>query len=193
MENITNPILVVDDDQTFLRILGNALKQHQIDTLLATSPEEAAQIYAEHKVDYAILDLNLDGQSGLQVLQGLLAQQPECRALILTGYASIATAVEAMRVGAIDYLCKPASVQEIIKKFNTFSTPAVTERSQPQTKTESSPSDEDFQTMSVRRIEWEHIQKTLAENDGNITATAKALNMHRRTLQRKLQKRPVHN
>ncbi|CAN8142595.1 two-component system, response regulator RegA [uncultured Thiomicrorhabdus sp.] len=191
MEPIHSPILVVDDDATFLRILGNALGQQQIETLLANNPEEAAQIYQQNKIEYAILDLNLDGLSGLQILQDLLQHHPDCRALILTGYASITTAVEAMRFGAIDYLCKPASVQEILQKFTSLSAPekaTQTSRSEPE-----SVNDEAFQTMSVKRMEWEHIQKTLAENDGNISATAKALNMHRRTLQRKLQKRPVQN
>lgn len=189
MEKIDSPILVVDDDATFLRILGNALQQQQIETLLAESPEAASQIYQAHKIEYAILDLNIDGQSGLQVLQDLLQQQPDCRALILTGYASITTAVEAMRLGAIDYLCKPASVQDILKKLTTLE-PATKQEKETENRP-LNPSEDDFQAMSVRRMEWEHIQKVLAENDGNISATAKALNMHRRTLQRKLQKRPV--
>ncbi|BBP45352.1 DNA-binding response regulator [Thiosulfatimonas sediminis] len=186
---INTPILVVDDDPTFLRIIGNALKQQNIDTLLAESPEAARELYLSQPIEYAILDLNIDGQSGLQVLQDLLLHQAQCRALILTGYASITTAVEAMRLGAIDYLCKPASVQDILKKLQTLE-PATKQEKETENRPVN-PSEDDFQAMSVRRMEWEHIQKVLAENDGNISATAKALNMHRRTLQRKLQKRPV--
>lgn len=186
MQHLNASILVVDDDSTFLRILGNALKQKQFSALQAESPQQACEIYRTQPIEYAILDLNIDGQSGLQVLQDLLSYQPNCHALILTGYASITTAVEAMRLGAIDYLCKPASVTEILTKLNTLE-PVST----------APPSDSNdgnhtnFQAMSVKRMEWEHIQKVLAENDGNISATAKDLNMHRRTLQRKLQKRPI--
>ncbi|WP_130536369.1 response regulator transcription factor [Thiomicrorhabdus indica] len=205
MRKLDTSILVVDDDATFLRILGNALKQQKCQTVLGESPEQAKKIYTSQPIEYAILDLNIDGQSGLNVLQDLLTHQPDCQALILTGYASITTAVEAMRLGAIDYLCKPASVTEILTKLNTFTPVAAmhakaqppeephktsnTSQSQGTAPTKQTEVPE-FQAMSVKRMEWEHIQKVLAEHEGNISATAKALNMHRRTLQRKLQKRP---
>jgi two-component system response regulator RegA len=95
--------------------------------------------------------------------------------LILTGYSSISTAVEAIKLGAINYLCKPSGVEDIVAAFETKAGQAELQESPP----------------SVNRLEWEHIQKVLNQNDGNISATAKILGMHRRTLQRKLQKRPV--
>ncbi|WP_040727269.1 response regulator transcription factor [Thiomicrorhabdus sp. Kp2] len=172
-------VLLVDDDDVFLSLLKRTLEREGWRVFCALNSEQVFEKTKEHSFDYAILDLNLDGQSGLNLMQSLLAEQPKCEVLILTGYASVATAVEAMRLGAKDYLCKPATAQQII---NIFSGEKV-ETKEPET--------EEFQPMSVKRLEWEHIQKVLLENDGNISLTAEALNMHRRTLQRKLQKRPV--
>ncbi|WP_319381146.1 response regulator transcription factor [Thiomicrorhabdus sp.] len=183
MNELDTPLLIVDDDPTFLRILQQAMKHHRIATVVAQSPQEAAPLLQSHHFRYAILDLNLDGQSGLNLMKALLEKHPECKVLILTGYASVATAVEAMRLGAVDYLCKPAKIGDILKALEFEQSPIE----------EALPDEEgdDFQPMSVKRLEWEHIQKTLIEHEGNISATAQALNMHRRTLQRKLQKRPV--
>lgn len=179
---LQKPILLVDDDETFASILQRALQHQQIVSVLAHSPATAMEKVQQQHFDYAVLDLNLDGQSGLNLLKDLLSVQPSCKVLILTGYASVATAVEAMRLGAMDYLCKPASAQDILKALHLMEADAVAPEEI---------EEEDFQSMSVKRLEWEHIQKVLVENDGNISATAQALNMHRRTLQRKLQKRPV--
>ncbi|QKI90119.1 response regulator transcription factor [Thiomicrorhabdus xiamenensis] len=178
-----NNLLLVDDDLTFLNILQQAFKYRDITTEQAQTPEQAVQLMQQKAFEYAVVDLNIDGQSGLNLLSELLSLQPDCKILILTGYASVATAVEAMRLGAVNYLCKPANIDDIIQ---AFSPQADHQASPPSTEQE-----ETFQAMSVKRLEWEHIQKVLMENDGNISATAQALNMHRRTLQRKLQKRPV--
>ncbi|PLA74140.1 two-component system response regulator [Hydrogenovibrio sp. SC-1] len=182
MTQIANPILLVDDDTTFLTILEQSLQQKGFNIYSATSPEKAKPLIATQPFDHAILDLNIDGESGLNLLTELLSEQPDCQVLILTGYASVATAVEAMRLGAMDYLCKPASIQEIMQSLQLIET------TEQETKSEEAPQ---FEPMSVKRMEWEHIQKVLIEHNGNISATAEALNMHRRTLQRKLQKRPV--
>lgn len=183
-----SPILIVDDDETFLRVLKQTLVNQGLSVVAASSPEEALSIIDKETFLYAILDLNLDGQSGLNLMKELLKQQPDCKVLILTGYASVATAVEAMRLGAMDYLCKPASVADILKALQGEGGEA-TELDDTNTAIEEE--EDEFQPMSVKRLEWEHIQKVLVEHDGNISATAQALNMHRRTLQRKLQKRPV--
>lgn len=175
-------ILAVDDDATFLRIMQKAFNHQGLNLDIAHSPEEAAIKLQQQAYSHALLDLNLEGQSGLNLLKTLLEKQPNCQVLILTGYASVATAVEAMRLGALDYLCKPASIDDILKALKLD---AVAEDEQP------TEDETEFTPMSVKRLEWEHIQKTLIEHDGNITLTAAALNMHRRTLQRKLQKRPV--
>lgn len=186
--SINSPILIVDDDETFLRVLKQTLINHQLTVVTASTPEEALGLIDREAFGFAILDLNLDGQSGLNLMKELLQLRPDCKVLILTGYASVATAVEAMRLGAMDYLCKPATVADILKSLQPENSDTIAEELKEMSEEEG---EDDFQPMSVKRLEWEHIQKVLVEHDGNISATAQALNMHRRTLQRKLQKRPV--
>jgi len=164
--------LLIDDDESFLQLLRRSLSRHGIDSVISRTRSEARQALAENHFDRCVLDLNLAGESGLQLLPELLTLQPGLPVLVLTGYGSIATAVEAMRRGAINYLCKPASMNQILAGFEPLEA-APELRSEP---------------PSVEEMEWEHIQRVLSENDGNISATARALNMHRRTLQRKLQK-----
>lgn len=172
-------VLLVDDDEVFLSVLARTLQLEGWTIFDASNSQQAIERLREQRFDYAILDLNLDGQSGLNLMQTLLFEQPNCEVLILTGYASVATAVEAMRLGAKNYLCKPATAKQIVDIFVSETPDAQEEQV------------DDFQPMSVKRLEWEHIQKVLLEHNGNISLTAEALNMHRRTLQRKLQKRPV--
>lgn len=172
-------VLLVDDDEVFLSVLARTLQLEGWTIFDASNSQQAIERLREQRFDYAILDLNLDGQSGLNLMQTLLLEQPNCEVLILTGYASVATAVEAMRLGAKNYLCKPATAKQIVDIFVSETPDAKEEQV------------DDFQPMSVKRLEWEHIQKVLLEHNGNISLTAEALNMHRRTLQRKLQKRPV--
>ena len=126
------------------------------------------------------VDLHLGNDSGLTLVAPLRDLQPDARILVLTGYASIATAVQAVKDGADNYLAKPANVETILS--------ALQEEASEQTAEEAI---EHPALLSVARLEWEHIQRVLAENSGNISATARALNMHRRTLQRKLAKKPV--
>lgn len=168
-----NPLwLLVDDDEVFLDTLARSLGRRGIQCRTASAPARAIAQLKEARFSHCVLDLNLAGESGLQLLPDLLAQQPDLKIVMLTGYGSIATTVEAMRRGAANYLCKPVTADQIIGAFD----PQTTEpelRPQP---------------PSVEELEWEHIQRVLAEHDGNISATARALNMHRRTLQRKLGK-----
>jgi len=170
-------ILLVDDDTVFTSVLARGLARRGFVTRCCASAEEALAACAESRPSHILLDLNMPGTSGLVVLPELLAAAPRARLVVLTGYSSIATAVEAIRSGATNYLCKPATVEEILAAF--AGEPAATETAVP-----SNP-------ISVERLEWEHIQRVLLEHDGNISATARSLGMHRRTLQRKLQKRPV--
>jgi two-component system, response regulator RegA len=170
-------LLLVDDDQVFNRVLTRALTQRGFDVSTAHNLEQAQRHLTDAAADYAVLDLNLDGASGLKLIAPLKNANPDCRILILTGYASIATAVDAIKLGATQYLAKPVDVEAIVK--------ALTDRALPDE--EAAPEE----TLSVSRLEWEHIQRVLAEHEGNISATARALKMHRRTLQRKLAKRPV--
>ena len=171
-------ILIIDDDETFNGVLKRALKRrgHAVDG--AAEPTQALVLAREYLPDGIVLDLNLGGSSGLALIQPLLAINPACRIVVLTGYASIATAVEAVKLGAVQYLAKPVEVAAILAAFDENDGGAYKE----------SPG---TAPLSVDRLEWEHIQRILHENEGNISATARALKMHRRTLQRKLAKRPV--
>lgn len=164
--------LLVDDDVTFLTVLARALKRQGIAARSAHSASQALAVLEEVPIRRCILDLNLAGDSGLRLLPVMLQRCPDLRVLVLTGYGSIATAVEAMRLGAWNYRCKPVSVAEIIEAFAESTQPAPIRRAPP----------------SVEELEWEHIQQVLNRHDGNVSATARALNMHRRTLQRKLRK-----
>lgn len=174
-------ILLVEDDEVFARVIGRALHRRNYTVACAYNVEQARQLIATEIFELAILDLNLGNQSSLSLIDLLKQSSPLCRILILTGYASIATAVEAIKLGADNYLAKPADAEEILAALlgDTSSETTFTEGLSQQ------------EPMSVRRLEWEHIQKVLQENNGNISATARKLKMHRRTLQRKLQKRPV--
>jgi two-component system response regulator RegA len=170
-------ILVIDDDPVFNRVLTRALGQRGFTVFGAHEPETALALAREHEPEYVVLDLNIDGSSGLRLIEPLLGANPDCRILVLTGYASIATTVDAIKLGAIQYLAKPADVDAILKALQAGDVVIDDELS--------------AGPMSIDRLEWEHIQRILGENDGNISATARALKMHRRTLQRKLAKRPV--
>lgn len=177
MNHTMKTMLVVDDDESFTHVLSRALDRRGFTVSIAGSCQEALQLAEQQQFVQAIVDLKMDGASGLVLIAELKKQQPALEIVMLTGYSSVATAVEAVKLGALNYLCKPASTDEILAAFNS--------------------SDGDTTTLipenrpSVDRLEWEHIQKVLSENHGNISATARALGMHRRTLQRKLNKRPV--
>jgi two-component system response regulator RegA len=170
-------LLLVEDDQTFCDVLSRALIRRGFDVQIATSVEEAIQSAQATPPEYAVLDLNLAGASSLPLITLLKSLDAFTRILVLTGYASIATAVEAIKLGAIHYLTKPADADDIVAAFD---------REEGDTSVPLS-----ARPLSVNRLEWEHIQKVLLEHDGNISAAARALGMHRRTLQRKLSKRPV--
>lgn len=164
--------LLVDDDNAFLQVLQRSLSRQGIESRLARNQQEAREALAASDIHRCVLDLNLAGESGLQLLPELLDINPELEVLVLTGYGSIATAVEAMRRGAVNYLCKPVTVSQLLASFEPLAAPPNLRNAPP----------------SVEEMEWEHIQRILNDNDGNVSATARALNMHRRTLQRKLQK-----
>lgn len=172
-------LLIVDDDATFTHILGRAMTRRGYQVLTAGNATEALDLCRQYTPRRAVVDLKLESESGLHLLPQLIRINPKLEVLILTGYSSISTAVEAIKLGALNYLCKPASVEDILAAFDT-DTDAIPEA----TGISEDP-------PSVERLEWEHIQRVLAENAGNISATARRLGMHRRTLQRKLQKRPV--
>lgn len=179
--NFKDRLLLVEDDEVFSRVLSRALGQRDYEVTLADNADSAERLICNEHFPLAILDLNLGGKSSLGLITRLREKNPNCKILMLTGYASIATAVEAIKLGANNYLAKPADVDEILTAL----------LSESHTDDEISEETTMLEPMSVRRLEWEHIQKVLNENDGNISATARQLKMHRRTLQRKLQKKPV--
>jgi two-component system response regulator RegA len=168
-------LLLVDDDETFCGVLRQALEKRGFAATVAHSVEEALPLAEESPPEYAVVDLKMEGASGLTLVRRLHELDPATCIVVLTGYASIATAVEAIKLGATQYLSKPANADEIVGAFGHQPSDALPLNQQP---------------PSVSRLEWEHIQRVLQENQGNISATARALNMHRRTLQRKLAKRP---
>lgn len=184
------PFLVVDDDAVFAGALARALTRRGYAVRIAHNRQQALALAAQTPFAYITLDLHLSAapeagstvpaESGLQLVAPLRAALPDARILVLTGYASIATAVAAVKHGADEYLAKPANVDSILTALMAGVWEDAAEAAM-----------EEPVPLSVARLEWEHIQRVLAEHDGNISATARALNMHRRTLQRKLGKRPV--
>jgi two-component system response regulator RegA len=172
-------VLIIDDEEHFAQVLGRSLERFGHTTTYAINADEAIEQLSSKKFDWISLDLRLGQQSGLTLLPQLRALNSESKIVVLTGFASIPTAVEAIKLGAFNYLHKPATVKELLSAF---------EDSDHETEVSI-----DETPMSVERLEWEHIQRVLQENDGNISSTARALGMHRRTLQRKLQKHPTRN
>jgi two-component system response regulator RegA len=168
-------LLLVDDDTTFCNVLSRALEKRGFAVTVAHSVEQALPLAKANPPEYAVVDLKMEGASGLVLIQSLHELDPATRIVVLTGYASIATAVEAVKLGATQYLAKPANADEIVAAFGHSASVELPLNTQP---------------SSVDRLEWEHIQRVLQEQQGNISATARLLNMHRRTLQRKLGKRP---
>ena len=171
--------ILIDDNATFARLLGRSMERQGHS--LTWCADAAAALSLQDAGDGIILDLNLGEDSGLKLLPEPHQRFPDTKIVILTGYASINTAVSAIKLGACDYLPKPADIDTILHCFFKDQT-ATTDLAE--TPLENDP-------LSLKRLTWEHLQRVLGEHDGNISATARALNMHRRTLQRMLQKHPV--
>lgn len=169
-------LLLVDDDQDFLNALEPAMRKRGFLVSLANSAESAFELAKNDPPEFAVVDLKMSGNSGLVLVRQLASLNAGTRIVVLTGFASVTTAVEAIKLGATHYLAKPVDADEIVAAF------------------EKKTGDDEVELVSnplpIERLEWEHIQRVLAEHDGNISATARSLNMHRRTLQRKLNKHP---
>lgn len=172
--------LLIDDDALYLRTLQRSLARRGIDTVTATDAASALALAAAAPPDFALVDLKLGADSGLNLIQPLRALRPDMRILLVTGYASVATAVEAIKRGADDYLPKPATLAMILRALELETVTADNDHVLPAPET----------MTPLQRLEWEHIQQALSETDGNISAAARLLGMHRRSLQRKLGKRP---
>ncbi|MHA6723662.1 response regulator transcription factor [Sphingomonas sp. RS2018] len=170
-------LLIVEDDETFAGTLRRSFERRGYRVWLARGPEEIDTVLAEARPGYAVVDLKLGNASGLPCVERLHAHDPAMLIVVLTGFASIATAVEAIKLGACHYLAKPSNTDDIEAAFSRaggdVAVPVAT------------------RTTSIKTLEWERINETLAETGFNISETARRLGMHRRTLARKLEKRPI--
>lgn len=169
-------LLLVDDDKSFCAVMAEALTARGMVVRVAHDVAQAMQLATEEPPEYAVVDLKMPGPSGLELVKQLKQLDEHTRIVVFTGYASVATAVEAIKLGATHYLAKPADADEVITALHR-------DAGDPGAAIETQP-------LSVGRVEWEHIQRVLTECQGNISETARRLRMHRRTLQRKLGKRP---
>ena len=169
--------LVVDDDHIFRERLVKAFGVRGLEAHGAGSADEAIRLAQRVSPQAAIVDLRMPGMSGLDLVKDLMARHPKMQIVILTGYGSITTAVDAVRSGAINYLQKPLDADQILAAFDRDNEAAA-----------ESPTPD--ATPSLARVEYEHIQRVLADCEGNISLTARRLGLHRRSLQRKLGKLP---
>lgn len=167
-------LLILDDDAAFRTRLARALESRGFEVTAVSSVAEATDIAARQPPAYAVLDLRLEDGSGLTAVEALNKHRPDCRVVMLTGYGAIATAVAAVKAGAVDYLAKPADPEDIVKALLAAPDTAPEPPENP---------------MSADRIRWEHIQRVYELCGHNVSETARRLNMHRRTLQRILAKR----
>ncbi len=167
-------LLLVDDDEAFLKRLGKAMEKRGFTVDMASTVAQGRAIASTRPPAYAVVDLRLEDGNGLDVVEVLRERRPECRVVVLTGYGAIATAVAAVKIGATDYLSKPADAADIMNAL------LADEEALP-------PPPEN--PMSADRVRWEHIQRVFELCDRNVSETARRLNMHRRTLQRILAKR----
>ena len=170
-------LLLVDDDAVYRERLAKAMTARGYEVRTAADAEAAVALAEADSPELAVLDLRMPGESGLELLRRLKAIDPTTKILMLTGYGSIATALEAVRLGAVHYLTKPVDVDEILAAFDRDG--ATTEVL-------------DTETPSLARVEWEHLQRVLNDCEGNLSEAARRLGMHRRSLQRKAdRKRPI--
>jgi two-component system response regulator RegA len=164
-------LLIVDDDAPFRERLVRAMRERGFDARGAASALTALASARDDSPELALVDLRLGGESGLDLVRDLKQNDPSTLVVVLTGYGSIATAVESVKLGAASYLTKPADADQIVAAFEG-----------------TQPPDADVPTLA--RVEWEHIQRVLADCGGNVSQAARALGLHRRSLQRKLTKYP---
>jgi len=167
-------LLLVDDDEPFLKRLARAMEKRGFAVEMAGSVEEGRRLAALRPPAYAVVDLRLEDGNGLEVVEKLRELRPDCRIVVLTGYGAIATAVAAVKIGATDYLSKPADADDVTRALLTQGSDLPPPPENP---------------MSADRVRWEHIQRVYEQCERNVSETARRLNMHRRTLQRILAKK----
>ena len=178
-QETANSVLVVDDDEVFRSRLVRAFTDRGWDAHGAPDGETALDMAQADSPEYAVVDLRMPGLGGLEIVRALKQLDPTTNVVVLTGYGSIATALEAVRLGASHYLTKPADVDDIIAGFERSTTPPDELPQAPR------------EVPSLARTEWEHINRVLADCGGNVSQAARLLGIHRRSLQRKLAKHPV--
>ncbi len=166
-------LIVVEDDQAFLNRLSRALEARGFEVRTADSVEGGLDLIDEAAPAFAVVDMRLEDGNGLQVIEMLHVARPEARAVVLTGYGNLASAVSAVKLGAIDYLAKPSDADDVVAALLA----------------EGDKADPPENPMSADRVRWEHIQRVYELCNRNVSETARRLNMHRRTLQRILAKR----
>jgi two-component system response regulator RegA len=167
-------LLLVDDDAPLRRSMARALERRDFQVLAAEGVAEARALAREHRPEFAVLDMRLTEGSGLDLVRTLRELRPEIRVVIVTGYGNIATAVAAIKAGAVDYLAKPVDADDVVSALLKSGQGLPPPRENP---------------MSADRVRWEHIQRVFEQCHRNVSETARRLNMHRRTLQRILNKR----
>jgi two-component system response regulator RegA len=177
-DNEKQAALIVDDDEVFRSRLCRAFRLRGWEAYEAGDAATALEKARDAAPDLAVVDLRLAGESGLDVVRGLRALDTTLSIIMLTGYGSIATALEAVKCGADHYLGKPADVDQILSAFAAVSASPASDTRPPET------------VPSLARVEWEHVQRVLADCGGNVSQAARLLGMHRRSLQRKLSKYP---
>ena len=170
-------ILLVDDDEVFRGRMARALRDRGHEVRTAANADEALALASSESPEYAVVDLKMPGRGGLQLVAELKALDPSTEVLVLTGYGSIATATEAVRRGAVDYVSKPIDADELLTALSRAAGSA-------------SPLPETASTPTLARADWEHIQRVLADCAGNVSEAARRLGLHRKSLQRKLHKYP---
>jgi two-component system response regulator RegA len=174
-EDVRASILLVDDDAAFRKRLAKAMADRGYDVRIAADYDEAIASARADSPQFAVVDLKMVGRSGLEVVRDLKAIDSTTKIVVLTGYGSIATAVDAVKLGATQYLPKPADADEIIAAL---------------TREDADAAPQEFPAPSLARAEWEHIQRVLSDAGGNVSEAARRLGMHRRSLQLKLRKNP---
>ena len=167
-------LLIVDDDRPFQQRLARAMEKRGFVTETAESVREALDKLRLIAPDFAVVDMRLEDGSGLDVVEAIRSRRPDARVVVLTGYGNIATAVTAVKLGAVDYLAKPADADDVLAALTSSDEEKASPPENP---------------MSADRVRWEHIQRIYELCDRNVSETARRLNMHRRTLQRILAKR----
>ena len=171
-------LLLVDDDEVFRTRMARAFVERGYEVTSAHDFDSAVAHARIESPELAVLDLKMPGKSGLELVKALLEIDPQTKIVVLTGYGSIATAIDAVRLGATYYLQKPADAAEILAAFARGQAPPL------------DPPETAYRAPSLARAEWEHINRVLSDSGGNISEAARRLGIHRRSLQRKLQKYP---